>query len=293
MNAAAVDRADQAAEKVDRVAQLRERIRALEAAPRQLLSVVRTGVAAFDGLLPQGGLPLGQAVELWGEAASGRTSLALRAAASAQRAGRLCAWVDGPAELYPPTAAALGVDLSALLMVRPRAPGQLVWAAQQLARSGAFACVVLDVTHTGVRLGLAEGKKLADAAVASGTLLILLTPRDAPADGMLRLGTAASGPEGFTVEVLRSRSGGLHRAAEIPWTALWEQGSGTDEAGERAPEIAPDAAPPAGPEGLLEVGYRRRAPGRSRPCLGIRGQRPGRDVRIPAGLHGALAGQPA
>jgi len=286
MSAVAAVAAAERAERVDKVAQLRERIRALEAAPRQLLSVVRTGVAAFDGLLPQGGLPLGQAVELWGEAASGRTSLTLRAVAAAQRAGRLCAWVDGPAELYPPTAAALGVDLRALLMVRPRAPGQLVWAAQQLARSGAFACVVLDVTHTGARLGLAEGKKLQDAAVASGTLLLLLTPRDAPADGMLRLGTAASGPDGFTVEVLRSRSGGLHRSVEISWTALWEQG-----AGEIASERVPDAPPPVGPEGLLEVGYRRRAPGRSRACLGIRGQRPGRDVRIPSGLQGALVAQ--
>lgn len=272
---------------VNKVAQLRERIRALEAAPRQLLSVVRTGVAAFDGMLPQGGLPLGQAVELWGEAASGRTSLALRAVASAQRAGRLCAWVDGPAELYPPTAEALGVDLRALLMVRPRAPGQLAWAAQQLARSGAFACVVLDVTHTGARLSLQEGKKLADAAVSSGTLLLLLTPHDAPADGMLRLGTAASGTGGFTVEVLRSRGGGLHRSAEIPWEALWEKGAPV-----ALEERSPDAPPPAGPEGLLEVGYRHRgaSAARSRACLGIRGQRPGRDVRIPSGLQGALSG---
>src|SRR3954464_9728264 len=207
MSAAALERVD-LERAASTVASLRERIRALEAAPRQLLSVVRTGVAAFDGLLPQGGLPLGQAVELWGEAASGRTSLALKAVAAAQRAGRLCAWVDGPAELYPPTAQALGVDLRALLMVRPRAPGQLAWAAQQLARSGAFACVVLDITHTGARLSPQEGKKLADAAVASGTLLLLLTPRDAPADGMLRLATAASEDgQGFTVEVLRSRGG--------------------------------------------------------------------------------------
>ena len=151
MTAAALERVD-LERAASTVAYLRERIRSLEAAPRQLGAVVRTGVAAFDGLLPQGGLPLGHAVELWGEAASGRTSLALKAVAAAQRAGRLCAWVDGPAELYPPTAQALGVDLRALLMVRPRAPGQLAWAAQQLARSGAFACVVLDVTHTGARL---------------------------------------------------------------------------------------------------------------------------------------------
>ena len=85
------------------------------------LATLRTGVEEVDALLPSGGFPLGQAVELCGEAASGRTSLALRAVASAHREQRLCAWVDGPKELYPPAAAAMGVDLSRLLIVRPKA----------------------------------------------------------------------------------------------------------------------------------------------------------------------------
>ena len=91
------------------VAQLREQIQRLQAAPRGYLSSLRTGVAAFDGLFPGHGLPLGQAVELWGEAASGRTSLALRTVAAAGREERLSAWIDGPHELYPPAAVALGV----------------------------------------------------------------------------------------------------------------------------------------------------------------------------------------
>src|SRR6478735_4527657 len=133
----------------DVVERLRERIHKLQAAPRKYLSVVRTGVAPFDALFPSGGLPLGHAVELSGEAASGRTSLALRALASAMRDGRLCAYVDGPKELYPPAAAALGVDLSRLLTLRPKAPKELPWTAVQLLRSGAFAIVALDLTHTG------------------------------------------------------------------------------------------------------------------------------------------------
>src|SRR5512132_2603195 len=154
---------------------LRERIRKLQAAPRRYLAALRTGIEPFDALFPQGGLPLGYAVELCGEAASGRTSLALRAVAAAHREKRLAAWVDGPKELYPPAAWALGVDLSRLLIARPSTPKQLVWAAQQLARSGAFTCVALDLTHTGVRLQLSEAKRLHDAAVHGGALLLLLT----------------------------------------------------------------------------------------------------------------------
>ena len=98
--------------------------------------------------------------------------------------------MDGPRELYPPAAPALGVDLQRLLIVRPKAPGQLVWTAVQLLRSGAFACVVLDLTHTGRQAALAEGRKLQDAAQKGGTLLLLLTPPEAPADGMLRAADA-------------------------------------------------------------------------------------------------------
>src|SRR5678816_3122649 len=88
---------------------LRERIRTLQAAPRQLLSVLRTGLPPVDALLPGGGFPLGQVVELWGEPASGRTRLAFRAIAEAHRALRLAAWVDGPGMLYAPALPPLGV----------------------------------------------------------------------------------------------------------------------------------------------------------------------------------------
>lgn len=204
---------------------LKERIRKLQAAPRRYLAALRTGVGPLDALLPSGGIPLGQAVELWGDAAAGRTSLALRAVAAAHRENRIAAWVDGPSELYPPSAAALGVDLGRLLIVRPKAPRQLVWAAQQLARSGAFACVVVDLTHTGVRPSLAEGRKLQEAAAQGGGALLLLTPLEAPSDGMVRLRVAADGLEGFAVEVLRSRGGGVGARARVDWEALFPDGA--------------------------------------------------------------------
>ncbi len=262
------------------VQRLREQIRKLEAQPRRYLTALRTGIAPFDGLFASGGLPLGQAVELWGEAASGRTSLALRAVAAAGREKRLCAWVDGPKELYPPAAQALGVDLKSLLIVRPRAPGQLVWTAVQLLRSGAFACVVLDLTHTGVRPGLAEGRKLHDAAQKGGTLLLLLTPPEAPADGMVRLRTRAEGEEGLTVEIVRGRAGADGTRAVLPWAALYPG---------RAP-LFPAAAPPqvaqpsrprrpalAAVPRLGEVAAREESTRhRVFPCS-VHGNRPGRD----------------
>jgi hypothetical protein len=210
----------EAAEAKNRVESLRAEIGRLQAAPRRYLSGLRTGISDFDRLFSSGGLPLGQALELWGEAASGRTSLALRALAAATRENRLGAFVDGPGELYPPAAVTFGVNLSRLLIVRPKPPGKLVWTAVQLARSGAFSCVVLDLTHTGVRLSLAEGKKLLDAAFRGGSCLLLLTPSDAPGEGMSRLQISTHGLGGIRVEVLRSRQGAAGAQILIPWSAL-------------------------------------------------------------------------
>lgn len=166
------------------VEQLREKIRKLEAQPRQLVLALRTGHAELDAL---GAFRLGSGVELCGEEASGRTTLALSLVAAAGRERRLSAWVDGPQELYPPAAAAMGVALDRLLIVRPRATNQLVWSAMQLLRSGAFTCVVLDVMRTGLSLTMTDTRKLLDAARTGGSLLVLLTSQAAPAQGFARL----------------------------------------------------------------------------------------------------------
>jgi len=166
------------------VEHLKEQIRRVQAAPRRYLVTLATGAPELDAL---GVFQLGGAVELSGEEASGRTTVALSLVAAASREKRLAAWVDGPQELYPPAAVPMGVDLKRLLIVRPPAPGQLVWSAVQLLRSGAFTCVVLDVTHTGVRLTMLDTRKLLDAARAGGSLLVVLTANAAPAQGLVRL----------------------------------------------------------------------------------------------------------
>jgi hypothetical protein len=166
------------------VEHLKDQIRRVQAAPRRYLVTLATGARELDAL---GIFRLGSAVELSGEESSGRTTVALSLVASACREKRLAAWVDGPQELYPPAAVPMGIDLKRLLIVRPPAPGQLVWSAVQLLRSGAFTCVVLDVTHTGVRLSMVDTKKLLDAARAGGSLLVVLTANAAPAQGLVRL----------------------------------------------------------------------------------------------------------
>lgn len=256
------------------VEQLRERIRQLQAAPRTWVASLRTGVGPFDALLPGRGLPLGSAVELCGAAASGRTSLALRAVAAAHGDGRLAAYVDGPGELYAPAASALGVDLTRLLRVRPREPGQLVWSAVQLARSGAFTCVVLDLGGSGVRPRPADTKRLADAAFRGGSLLLLLTSPEAPGDGMLRVEVEAT-VTGLRAEVVRSRQGGMGARAVIPWEQLHPALGAQRSDGRVVP-----APRPVSVVGLLPGLPRERSAAYGNGC-GRGAGRPGRDVGMP------------
>lgn len=253
------------------IEQLRARIRKLEAAPREEGSVLTTGVQPFDGLFPGGGLPLGQTVELCGEAASGRTTLALRAIAAAQREGGLAAFVDGPGQLYAPAAVAQGVDLPRMLRVRLPEPERLLWTAVQLARSGAFRCVVLDPDGTGVHPRAPEIKRLKDAAFRGGTLVLWLSTPRRPGEGTVRIGLEATA-EGLRAEVRRSRQGGLGAQTWIPWEMLWPvlRSSGA--------QVGPAPLLPPRPEELSTVGS---GPHRSG-WHGHGAPRPGRDMPLPA-----------
>lgn len=129
------------------IAALRDRIRALEGAPRVQHERVASGCDAVDRLL--GGLVRPGLVELLGPPGGGAVRLALTLAAAETARRHRVAWVDRARSVYPPTALALGVDLDRLLIVQPPAAGSEggqhpgAWAVEQLLRSGCFPLVVI------------------------------------------------------------------------------------------------------------------------------------------------------
>jgi protein ImuA len=174
------------------LAQLRDEIRRLEHRPARRSGWLGCGRPEVDGALPDGGFPRGALSELAGGPASGKTAVALSLLA-ALGPEELAAWVDMRGDLYPPAAAAMGVDLSRLLVVRPssgqpgdRAPQQqpgdaphagrepglaALWVAEALLASGAFAAVVVDVPGTRLVRGAdAAARRLQAAAERGGAL---------------------------------------------------------------------------------------------------------------------------
>ena len=108
------------------------------------VEALSTGSLALDLALGIGGLPKGRIIEIYGPEASGKTTLALHAVASAQKAGGDAAYIDVEHALEPAYAQQLGVDINSLLISQPDTGEQALDIAESLVRSGAVDIVVVD-----------------------------------------------------------------------------------------------------------------------------------------------------
>jgi recombination protein RecA len=118
----------------------------------------------------------GRVVELSAARASAVLTMALGLVWEAQREGEPVAWVgDGRSAFYPPDAAANGVDLAALAVVRLPEARTVPRAAERLARSGAFGLIVLDLGRTAIPPAL-QGR-LAQQAQRHGMAIVCLTEK--------------------------------------------------------------------------------------------------------------------
>ena len=111
---------------------------------RPPVSVIPTGSVALDVALGVGGLPRGRIVEVYGPESSGKTTVALHAVASAQRAGGNAAFIDAEHALDPVYAKALGVDTDNLLVSQPDTGEQALEITDMLVRSGGLDIIVID-----------------------------------------------------------------------------------------------------------------------------------------------------
>jgi protein ImuA len=160
------------------LAQLRDRVRALEGLPSLSAGAsavgVPLGVAAIDDSLPWGGLPPGGLHEIRPErpsapgAASGFAACLLGRMAR-ERRGRLL-WLTLSDHLYPPGLAALGVPTERLLLVRPTRSADLLWAAEEGLRCKGVAGLLAELDGVDFK----AARRLSLASRASGVPALLL-----------------------------------------------------------------------------------------------------------------------
>jgi len=108
------------------------------------IASISTGSLGLDMSLGIGGIPQGRVIEIYGPESSGKTTLALQTIASAQKDGKVCAFIDAEHALDVFYAKNLGVDIDNLLISQPDFGEQALEILETIARSGAVDLVVVD-----------------------------------------------------------------------------------------------------------------------------------------------------
>lgn len=105
---------------------------------------IPTGFSSLDKLLGIGGLPKGRIIEIVGRATSGKTTLALKFLAQAQRGDRSVGYIDQARYFDPDYAYRCGLDLSRLIIGTPYDVTETLAMVEALVKDGGLAALVLD-----------------------------------------------------------------------------------------------------------------------------------------------------
>lgn len=135
------------------------------------ISVVSTGSLGIDIALGVGGLPRGRVVEIFGQEASGKTTVTLHTIAEAQKQGGIAAFVDAEHALDVIYARKLGVNTDDLLISQPDTGEQALEIAETLVRSGGIDIVVVDSVAALVPRSEIEGE-MGDAQMGAQARLM-------------------------------------------------------------------------------------------------------------------------
>ncbi|MEZ6234120.1 MAG: recombinase RecA [Phycisphaerales bacterium] len=116
----------------------------LDEAAYQAVPGTSTGALSLDLALGGKGIPRGRIVEVFGPESSGKTTLALSVAASAQKKGGVAAFIDAEHALDPSWARRIGVNIDDLLVSQPDTGEQALEICELLVRSNAVDLIIVD-----------------------------------------------------------------------------------------------------------------------------------------------------
>jgi protein ImuA len=212
----------------DLLARLRDEIEARERpAILQNRSSIKTDISALDVALPARGIRPGSLVELLAErSGSGAETVAVLLARAVCGRERMAVVLDREHEFYPPAAAAWGLALDQLAIVRAENEADELWAADLALRSRAVGAVWFRRD----RLRSADFRRLQLAAEEGGAVGLLLRPagvrgqptwaevqlwvQPIPPSPLVGEGWGGGGGRRLRIEVTRCR-GGIGKAVEV------------------------------------------------------------------------------
>lgn len=113
-------------------------------AKKMEVDAIPTGCFSLDLALGVGGLPRGRVIEIFGQEASGKTTLALHILAEVQKQKGIAAFIDAEHALDPEYAKKIGVKVEDLLISQPDTGEQALEIVETLTRSNAVDAIVID-----------------------------------------------------------------------------------------------------------------------------------------------------
>lgn len=113
-------------------------------APYMEMESVSTGSLSLDYAIGVGGVPVGRITEIFGKEGSGKTTLSQQIIASAQRNGKICAYIDMEHALDLDYVRRTGVDTDKLYLSQPDSGEQALEILERLVRSGDFGAIIID-----------------------------------------------------------------------------------------------------------------------------------------------------
>ena len=126
--------------------------------PNISCDIIPTGILTVDLATDVGGIPRGRITEIFGPEYSGKTTLALAVAASAQKQGGVVAFIDAEHALDSAWTAKIGVDLEKILFSQPDYGEQALQIVERLAASGAVDLIIIDSVSALVPKAEIEGE---------------------------------------------------------------------------------------------------------------------------------------
>jgi recombination protein RecA len=108
------------------------------------VDAISTGALTLDLALGIGGLPRGRVVEIFGQEASGKTTLALTVVGNVQKMGGVAAYIDIEHAIDPAFAKLIGVNIENLLISQPNSGEDALNITETLVRSNAVDVIVID-----------------------------------------------------------------------------------------------------------------------------------------------------
>ena len=108
------------------------------------VETIPTGIIALDAALGIGGLPKGRIIELFGQEACYKTSLALHIVAASQKQGKKAALIDTEFAFNPEWAEKIGVNVGELIVSQPEDAQTTFEIIDLMVKSGEIETIVLD-----------------------------------------------------------------------------------------------------------------------------------------------------